>query len=106
MNRHEEVVEHERERVHAAVAWGGVGLARQEAPARLAHLEGVAGEGVLLDDEEGEPLGAELGIRIGAGEERQHVGAPGVGAGVGLGHRDPDHQVARGDRTVDSSNPS
>ena len=118
------VLEAERERVHAAVARGRVGLPVQHTAARLAHLELVAREAVLRHDEEREPARTALRIGIGTREESEHVGAPGkrapclragdapaavrtlraaadgrdVGAGVGLGHGDADHQLARGDR--------
>ena len=113
--------------MHAAVAGRRVGLADQATAAGLCHLEGVTVEAVLRDDEEGEALRALRDIRVGAREQREHVGAPregapglgavdhpdvaaaqlaalgptldggDVAAHVGLGDGDADHHLARGD---------
>ena len=121
------VLELEAERVHPSVSGGGIRFARHFPAARLDTLESVPGERVLGDDEEREPLGALAGIGVGAGEQRQDVGAPGksaprlgavddparhavdgcslgsalgtgdVAADTGLGDRNADHDFARGE---------
>ena len=77
LRRDEVVLEVERERVHAAVARRGVGLADDAPAAGLLHLELVPVEGVLGHDEEGQPPGALRQVGVGAREQREHVGATG-----------------------------
>src|SRR6185369_2078243 len=126
--RDEPAVERERERVHTAVAGRAVGLAVERAAAGLLRLELVPVERLLRHDEQRQPLRAELQIGVRPREEREHVGAASeraprlragdevarlaallatlgaaadrrdVRAGVRLGDRDADHQLAGGDR--------
>ena len=70
--------------MHAAIARRAVRLAVHHAAARLPHLELVAGEGILGDDEQRQTARTRLRVRIGAGQQRQHIGAPGERA-PGLG---------------------
>ena len=54
--RDEVVLELQGEGMHAAVTRRGVGLAREFAARRLLAFELVTGEGLLLYDQDGEPL--------------------------------------------------
>src|SRR5262245_4202157 len=78
--RHEVALEAEGVGVHAAIARRAIRLAVQHAAARLLHLELVAGERILRDDEQRQAACALLGIGIRAREQREHVGAAREGA--------------------------
>src|SRR6185503_2714675 len=90
--RHEPAIECERERMHAPVARRAVRLAVQGPAARLLRLELVTAERLLRHDEEGESLGAELHIGIGAREKREDVGASREGT-PGFGARDEETRL-------------
>src|SRR5262249_58094518 len=83
--RHEVALEAEGVGVHAPIARRAIGLAVQHAAARLPHLELVARERILRDDDQRQTTRALRGIGIRAREQCEHVGAareraPGLGA--------------------------
>jgi hypothetical protein len=49
----------------------------EDSTSRLSHLERVAGEGVFLDDQQGQPARTGAGIGVGTRQESNNVRSPG-----------------------------